>query len=126
MIDILLHGYLPAEPDKAEFDRLLSALGIQLIQSELRQPGWTSAEFPKLREWHQDGIAFEYLVMWASISPSLFRCIASQKAIVVGAGDIVLVNNQLVEHRMPIELTGRWFYRGLVNTRGQLAANKGD
>jgi len=126
VIETLLHGYLPARPDKAEFDQLLAALGIQLTQSELREPGWTSAEIPRLRQWHQDGITFEYLVMWANKFPSLYRLITSKRVIVVNPGDVVLVNNQLVEHRMPIETTGRWFYRGLVNTRGQLAANKGD
>ena len=126
MITTLLHGYLPANPNKEEFDELLAVLGFQLTISELRAPGWTSPELPRLQEWHQDGIAFEQLVMWASVYPSFYRIKSSKRVVIVGGGDIVLVNNQLVEHRMPIETTGRWFYRGIVNSRGQTAANKGD
>jgi len=114
----LLYKYLPPYPNKAELDGILQALGINLELSELRAPGWTDPEIPNLQKWHTDGTVIEHLVMWASVNPSLYRLADSKQIMIVHPGDVVLVDNFKVEHRMPIDTTNRWFYRGIVNTRG--------
>lgn len=114
----LLYKYLPPFPNKAELEGILNALGFQLGLSELREPGWISSEIPKLKQWHTDGTVIEQLIMWASISPPLYRLKDTQRVVLVNPGDVVLVDNFKVEHRMPIDTANRWFYRGIVNTRG--------
>lgn len=112
-ITALFH-YLPDIPDKAEIERRINECGLTLKYSELRAPDYNSTEIPNLQEWHQEGSVIEQCVMWASSQPTEFRLISNHAAIRVYPGCAVLIDNQRIEHRMPVGASGRWFYKGIV------------
>ena len=112
---ILFHFLTPSEDLKAELDRLVAQTGIKLKYSELREPGWSSPEIPKLLQWHTEGTVIEWFVLWASNSPTELRMKGPDQIVHPNPGDAVLVNNFQVEHRMPlVSDPARYLYKGIV------------
>lgn len=81
----------------------------------IRKPSQKPADID-IQKWHQDGCQGDkvrfWLVMWSDKLPTHYRLKRSKREVTVNPGDVVLVRNDLVEHRAPMDtMPGRWFIR---------------
>ena len=87
------------------------------LSFDIRKPGSYTTD-ADVRKWHQDGDGRNnkrrrfWLVMWSNVKPTELRLKRSKRIFEVAPGHVVLVRNDLVEHRSPTEThEGRWFIR---------------
>jgi hypothetical protein len=98
-------------------DEVAGILGLAAGLLRFRQGGYIN---PAARQWHHEGrdvpgcegARDERVAFWAWPEPTLFRTCLGHLQVEVQPGDVVVVNNQIIEHRMPDEVSAsRWFTR---------------
>lgn len=106
------------------FQRFLWEHGFAVVASDaitVRAPSVHYPEDLKITQWHQDGNHANYrprnghkflIAMWSSTRPTEIRMKRSRRVIKIEPGEVVIVKNDLTEHRMPEGgMVGRWFIR---------------
>jgi len=84
----------------------------------LRNPALNKCIFEEALVWHQDEPAEVPLqfIVWSNVRPTEIR-FPDGSSLETKDGDVILIDNQEVEHRAPANQTDRWFVRtGLVIT----------
>lgn len=81
---------------------------------EVRDPGRNQyIEAPK--RWHRDDPSSELLIiMWSNVRPTEVRFADGRLLEGTQDGDVILVDDNEVEHRAPEDQTDRWFIRAYV------------
>ena len=106
------------DPDRVA--GILAARGLHVASLQFRQGDYVN---PAARQWHHEGrdipgcemASSERIMFWAWPEPTLFRTCTQHIQVFVQPGDVVIVDNQMVEHRMPDAVSeGRWFTRASV------------
>lgn len=132
MIDVIGHTQ-----DPLEVESIIAAAGLKTARRfELRHDVYRfPADWTAAQTWHHEGpdlpgcgVSKGRVVMWAFPEASEFRLCpeiangASDDRIVVAGGEVVVVDNARVEHRMPRRFSpDRWFGRAWL----QMEASSG-
>lgn len=79
---------------------------------EVRDPEYNARNTPTY--WHRDAAGSRMMIaIWANVRPTEIR-FADGSLLQTRDGDVILFDNDEVEHRAPDDQTGRWFVRTSV------------
>lgn len=114
----VLFNWQPPVLDRSldeRFRERMAAAGLECLGLiEVRDPGRNQyIETPK--RWHRDDSSSELLIaMWSNVRPTEVKFADGRLLEGAEDGDVILVDNNEVEHRAPEDQTDRWFIRAYV------------
>src|SRR6266404_8497338 len=84
----------------AEFEAWLEEHGITVMTgTQARYPDMMVSLFDEVFEWHQDGNSIKQVIMWSNVRPTMIRDLKTHRRIYIKPLDVVLIQDNLVEHR---------------------------
>jgi hypothetical protein len=117
-VGVIANCLLP--PDPATLPEILQALlaqaGYQCSRFEIRDPEQHEAALAEIEGvypggWHRESDCIgPRFAVWSDHTPTEVRFL-NGKLLTARDGDLILLDNELVEHRMPQTERGRWFAR---------------
>lgn len=98
---------------KDRFQRRMATAGLRLDLMEIRHPRYSARNAPTY--WHKDAEPYPHqrLAVWSNIRSTAIR-FPDGDLLQTQDGDVILIDNDEVEHRAPEDHTGRWFIRASV------------
>lgn len=114
----ILFNWQPSILDRSLAERFrerMAAAGFECLGLvEVRDPG-RNQYVEASKTWHREASSSKFLIaVWSNVRPTEVRFADGRLLEGAQDGDIILVDNNEVEHRAPADQTDRWFIRTSV------------
>lgn len=80
---------------------------------QVLSPERNAEKLPETKDWHHDDAGYRSgfrFIVWSNTRPTEVR-FADGTLLETKDGDVILIDNDEVEHRAPADQAGRWFVR---------------